>query len=54
MVCLVVLHATSFGRRIYALGNNGLASAMSGINLFHVYFPVYLISGLAASNTGIL
>jgi ribose transport system permease protein len=54
VVCLVVLHATAFGRRIYALGNNELASAMSGINLFHVYFPVYLISGLAASITGIL
>jgi ribose transport system permease protein len=54
IVCLVVLHCTAFGRRIYALGNNELASAMSGINVFRVYFPVYLISGLAASITGIL
>jgi ribose transport system permease protein len=54
ITCLVVLHATAFGRRIYALGNNELASAMSGINVFRVYFPVYLISGLAASITGIL
>jgi ribose transport system permease protein len=54
IACLVVLHCTAFGRRIYALGNNELASAMSGINVFRVYFPVYLISGLAASITGIL
>ena len=53
-VCLIGLHSTGFGRRIYALGNNELASAMSGINVFQVYFPVYLISGLAASITGIL
>jgi ribose transport system permease protein len=54
IACLVMLHGTAFGRRIYALGNNELASAMSGINVFRVYFPVYLISGLAASITGIL
>jgi ribose transport system permease protein len=53
-ICLIILHATGFGRRIYALGNNELASAMSGINVFHVYFPVYLISGLTAAITGIL
>jgi ribose transport system permease protein len=52
--CLVVLDSTAFGRRIYALGNNELATAMSGINVFQVYFPVYLISGLTASITGIL
>jgi ribose transport system permease protein len=52
-VSLVVLHSTGFGRRVYALGNNELASAMSGINVFQVYFPVYLISGLTASITGI-
>jgi ribose transport system permease protein len=54
VACLVVLHSTAFGRRIYALGNNELAAAMSGINVFQVYFPVYLISGLTASMTGIL
>lgn len=53
-ICLIGLHATGFGRRVYALGNNELASAMSGINVFRVYFPVYLISGLTASITGIL
>ena len=52
-LCLVALHSTGFGRRVYAVGNNELASAMSGINVFHVYFPVYLISGLTASVTGI-
>jgi hypothetical protein len=31
-----------------------LASAMSGINVFRVYFPVYLISGLTASIIGML
>jgi ribose transport system permease protein len=54
IICLVVLHATAFGRRIYALGNNELASAMSGLNVFRIYFPVYLVSGLTASMTGIL
>jgi ribose transport system permease protein len=54
LICLIVLHSTGFGRRVYALGNNELASAMSGINVFQVYFPVYLVSGLTASITGIL
>jgi len=53
-LCLGILHSTAFGRRIYALGNNELASAMSGLNVFRIYFPVYLVSGLTASITGIL
>jgi ribose transport system permease protein len=52
--CLLVLHATAFGRRLYALGNNELASAMSGVNVFQIYLPVYLTSGIAGSIAGVL
>jgi ribose transport system permease protein len=50
----VVLKHTAFGRRIYAIGGNEEATALSGINTRKVKFFTYVICGVLASVTGIL
>jgi len=51
---LAVLHATPFGARLYALGANPLASALSGINIQATTMAVYAVSGLTAGLAGVL
>jgi ribose transport system permease protein len=53
-VALAVLHATPFGARLYALGANPLASALSGINVQATTMAVYAVSGLTAGLAGVL
>jgi ribose/xylose/arabinose/galactoside ABC-type transport system permease subunit len=50
----VVLKHTAFGRRIYAIGGNEEATALSGINTRRVKFLTYVICGGLSSVTGIL
>ncbi|KXF76345.1 branched-chain amino acid ABC transporter permease [Paramesorhizobium deserti] len=42
----VLLHATSFGRRVYAIGNNAFAARFSGIPVERVKFILFLLTGL--------
>ena len=51
---LVVLHATPFGARIYALGANPVASALSGIGVGVTTTAVYAVSGFTAGLAGIV
>lgn len=51
---LSVLHATPFGARIFALGANPLATALSGINVRTTTIAVYAISGFTAGLAGVL
>lgn len=51
---LAILHATPFGARLYALGANPLASALSGINVQVTTMAVYAVSGLTAGLAGVL
>jgi len=51
---LVVLHATPFGARIYALGANPVASALSGIGVGATTTAVYAVSGFTAGLAGIV
>jgi len=51
---LIVLHATPFGARIYALGANPLAAALSGINTHTTTMAVYAVGGLTAGLAGVL
>lgn len=44
-----VLRWTSFGRAIYAVGDNPEAARLSGISTVKVTFSVYVISGLCAA-----
>ncbi len=53
-LALVLLHATPFGARIFALGANPLAAALSGINTRTTTVAVYAISGFTAGLAGVL
>lgn len=53
-VALSVLHATPFGARLFALGANPLASALSGVNVRTATMAVYAVSGLTAGLAGVL
>ena len=41
-----LLHATNFGRRIYAIGNNEFAARFSGIHVERIKFTLFLLTGL--------
>ena len=42
----VLLHATTFGRAVYAIGNNQTAALFSGIRVARVKFILFLLTGL--------
>ena len=49
----LVLALTTFGRRIYALGNNAVASYLAGVNVRLVTIAVYALGGLFAALAGV-
>ena len=49
----LVLHKTSFGRRIYGMGNNLTASRYSGIKTDSVIMIVSVLTGLMAGFTAL-
>jgi ribose transport system permease protein len=50
----ILLSATTFGRRVYAVGNNDRASYLSGVDVKLVTIALYGLSGLFAALAGIL
>lgn len=42
----LLLHRTSFGRTVYAIGNNATAARFSGIRVDRVRFVLFLLTGL--------
>lgn len=46
VVFWVLLHRTSFGRSVYAIGNNATAAQFSGIRVARVRFTLFLLTGL--------
>jgi rhamnose transport system permease protein len=46
IVFAVLLHATNFGRRVYAIGNNEFAARFSGIRVERIKFALFLLTGL--------
>jgi len=50
----VILKYTAFGRRVYAIGGNEEATALSGINTRKVKFFTYVICGVLSAVTGML
>lgn len=44
----VLLHRTSFGRAVYAIGNNATAARFSGIRVDRVRFILFLLTGLTS------
>ena len=51
---LVLLHATPFGARVFALGTNPMATRLSGVNVNRITMLLYTFSGLMAGLAGIL
>jgi ribose transport system permease protein len=51
---LVVLHATAFGARVYAVGANALAAGLSGVDVPRTTTALYAISGFTAGLAGLL
>jgi rhamnose transport system permease protein len=50
----VVLHATSWGRRIYAIGNNPVAARFSGISVDRYRLMLFMLTGAMAGLAGYL
>ena len=54
LIMAVVLHHTSFGRHVFALGGNEKAAELTGISVVRVKIEVYVICALAAGLQGII
>ncbi|SFE86757.1 rhamnose transport system permease protein [Paenibacillus algorifonticola] len=52
-VFIVLLHRTTFGRRVYAMGNNLTASRFSGIRVDRMKIIVFTLAGLMAAVTAL-
>jgi rhamnose transport system permease protein len=50
----VLLHKTSFGRTIYAIGNNQTAALFSGVRVGRVKFILFLLTGLMSGAASVL
>ncbi|MEM6496418.1 MAG: ABC transporter permease [Pseudomonadota bacterium] len=46
LIYFVILHKTNFGRAVYAIGNNPVGAAFSGIRVARVKFILFLLTGL--------
>lgn len=54
LVSSFILNYTTFGRQIYAVGDNVEAARLSGINVNRVIFGVYVISGVMAAVSALI
>jgi rhamnose transport system permease protein len=50
----LLLHRTTFGRYLYAIGNNESASRYSGVPVDRVKIIIYMVSGLMAAVAGMV
>jgi len=50
----IVLSATTFGRRVYAVGGNEEAARLSGVRTPTIHIAVFAISGLCAAAAGMV
>lgn len=50
----VLLHRTSFGRHVYAVGGNETAARLSGVNTKRVKLFVFMISGFTSAMAAIV
>ncbi|MEK5528890.1 ABC transporter permease [Viridibacillus sp. FSL R5-0468] len=48
-----LLHKTSFGRRVFAIGHNDVASKFSGVNVNRTKLIVYTLAGVMAALTAV-
>lgn len=52
-VFVILLHKTTFGRNIYAMGSNPTASRFSGISVDKIRVTVFVLAGLMAAVTAV-
>lgn len=50
----VIMHKTTFGRRVYAVGGNEAASKLSGINVDRIKIAVYSLTGMLAALSALI
>jgi ribose transport system permease protein len=50
----MVLAKTPFGRKVYAVGGNGVAATFSGIRRARVVFTCYLLSAFCVATAGLI
>ena len=53
-VAIIVLHRTTFGRRIFALGNSSRVSLLSGVRVDRTTIGVYALSGFCSALAGVM
>ncbi|MGI3782505.1 MAG: ABC transporter permease [Janthinobacterium lividum] len=53
-VLAVVVAATTFGRRVYAVGGNAEAARLSGIRVGSIHVAVYVVSGVCSALAGLI
>jgi rhamnose transport system permease protein len=54
LVLAVLLHATPFGRSVYAIGANEEAARFSGLRVKRIKFWLFVVSGVVAALAGIV
>lgn len=54
IVVLLLLRRTGYGRNLYALGDNAIASRLSGTRAWQILIVAYAISGLLGAVAGLL
>ena len=54
IVYWLVLHRTSFGRRVFAIGNNPVAAQFSGVRVGRIKFILFCLTGLMAGIASVL
>ncbi|WP_075215463.1 ABC transporter permease [Mongoliimonas terrestris] len=50
----IVLHRTTVGRKVYAIGNNPLGATFSGVRVERIKFTLFLMTGLAAGAASVM
>jgi ribose transport system permease protein len=54
LVACILLSATTFGRRLYAVGTNARAAELAGVRVRRVIVVPYVVSAVGAALTGLL
>jgi len=54
IICVVLLHFTSYGRAVYAIGNNPRAAFISGVPTTSVQIVTYALCSFLSAITGLL
>ena len=54
LVLAMVLARTPFGRKVYAVGGNGVAATFSGVRRARVVFTCYLMSSFCVATAGLI